>query len=115
MPVTLNGKTFEVAYGKRARREMEAAQQKGLKEIVGSGMVLDHAAIIWGAIKHSDKKLSVADVADLIEGTDYNDALKECMRALLHAAPFGVKLEESFIRRILGEDDEPGKERPAAS
>lgn len=113
--VTLNGKPYEVAYGRRARREMEAARGKGLMAVCQGGMVLDHATIIWGAIKHADRRLTIDQVADWIEGTDYDAALKECLRALFHAAPFGRVLDEAWIARQLDEEPEPGKaEAPTA-
>lgn len=115
MPVTLNGKVYEVAYGKKARREIEGARGKGLLEVCKDGMLLSHAAIIWAGVKHADKKLTLDAVADAIEGTDYDAPLNECLRSLLRAAPFGKKLDEATIAKMLGDEDEPGKEQPPAA
>lgn len=115
MPITIGSKVYEVAYGKKARREIEAARGKGLMEVCRDGMLLSHAAVIWAGIKHADKKLTLDDVANAIEGTDYDEQIRECLRALLHAAPFGKKLDEATISRMVGDDEgEPGKETPAA-
>lgn len=111
--IQLNGKDWDVAYGKKARREIEAARGKGLMEVCRDGMLLSHASIIWAGIKHADKRLTIDTVADWIEGTDYDASLRICLRRLLHAAPFGRVIDEATIAKMLNEDeDEPGKELP---
>jgi len=94
------------------RDEIESKLGKGLLEAMFSGQVKDQATILWGGMKHSDRKLTPGGVMRILQdhsdqGHDYDPVLKAAMRIVFESRVLGT-YNDVELNRLLA-DEELGK------
>ena len=116
--ITLDGKEYPLRYDLRGRRDAEKKLGKGLFEALRDGTIESLTTIIWAGIKHTNRKLTVDDVFDLLaahtaNATEYDSLFKECLRAMCEVGLFGKNLTAKEVDRFLGEEEPEAGKAPA--
>lgn len=126
--VEIAGQEYALRYPPRARHDIEKYARRNdlgsnLLQTLANGSMEAQAAVIWGGLKETKKKLTVEQVIDMLSehmektGSSYDAIFIEAVRALIECKLLG-DVDEKALLRLIGyerfsaaaeESDEPGK------
>lgn len=121
--ITLAGQDYALNYNFYERWYAEQQLKKGLQEAMTDGTIDSTVAILWAGIhrdqckrrvdrkQHSGCEFTMDDMFDLLEahhkgGGQYDNAVREALRAMYEAGVFGKTLDQKTLTRILGPEEE---------
>ena len=94
--VKIAGKEHELRYTPKVRREIERARNGvPLISIMLNGDLDGQAAVLWGGLKHADRRLTVDRVVEMLdehlegEHGDYQDVVYEAYLAVIDSRILG--------------------------
>ena len=115
--ISLAGKDYVLRYTLRDRLAIEKRLGKGLWTAMQDNELESAATILWGGMRHANKRLMPEDVIDLFQGHqdqggEYDPAFKVAVRAMFDARIFGKEVQARHIDIILGEENVEGGKAP---
>lgn len=123
--VVIAGKRYPVRYELPDADEIEkhaSSDGRTLQQMI-TGRAMEKAAVVWGGLKHADRKLTPAQVLAMLQahvdvGGEWDrDVYLPCIRALVESRLLGAYNEREIDRLMRslgeGEDEASGEAKPA--
>lgn len=121
MAITLAGKTYELRFSMKVRKEIEDQSKKGLWNTMFSNEIDDNAIFLWGGMKHANRKLTPGAVIDLLDedreagGNFYEGALKPAIRQACLGDKIAGNINDQELERVLRDEADAAAAEAAAS